>query len=286
MARRRISPCSPRSRRARPRAAPAAAHVQVTPSAVAPGDPVTFTVVVPGEESEAHTTEVALQVPKGVLPFAYEDQPGWRRTLEQAPRRQRRRGPLARPARDRRLRALHVARRDAGARGRPRVEGGPALHDGHEAAWIGAPDSENPAPVTRVTRGAAARTPAARARTPSPARPPRGHAGARRGGGGRRRRRARRSASSSARPGLVLGAVALVVALRRRGRGPRREARAVRSRSALAALLAAPALAHQGNPNFLSQVDAITPRDAGRHRRRAQSRRPPAAPQHERRGRA
>ena len=31
----------------------------------------------------------------------------------------------------------------------------------------------------------------------------------------------------------------------------------------LAVLLAPPALAHQGNPNFLSQVDAITPATQG-----------------------
>ena len=49
-------------------AAPAAAHVQVTPARAAPGDPVVFEVLVPGE-TDAHTTEVALQIPEDVLPF-------------------------------------------------------------------------------------------------------------------------------------------------------------------------------------------------------------------------
>ena len=70
---------------------------------------------------------------------------------------------------------------------------------------------------------------------------------------------------------------------RARGGRMRRSALAV----ALAALLAAApaATAHEGNPNFLSQVDAITPRSDGVTRRGAQPRRPPAAAQHERRGR-
>ena len=83
-----------RARRARGRrrgcAAPAAAHVQVTPTAAAPGDPVKFELLSRARR-EAHTTEVALQMPKGVLPFSFEDQPGWKRTIEPRGRRQRRR---------------------------------------------------------------------------------------------------------------------------------------------------------------------------------------------------
>ena len=51
-------------------------------------------------------------------------------------------------------------------------------------------------------------------------------------------------------------------------------------------LLAAPvALAHQGNPNYRSVVDAVTPARQGRRRLRPQLRRPPAAAQHQRPGR-
>jgi uncharacterized protein YcnI len=134
-------------------AAPAGAHVQVTPSEAAPGDPVRFEVLVPGE-TEAHTTHVALQVPKGVLPFSYEDPPGWRRTLEMADDGSvaviRWRGRLATdgfvrfsflaatPDREGELVWKAVQRYD----------------DGEEAAWIGPPDSDNPAPVTRVSASA------------------------------------------------------------------------------------------------------------------------------------
>ena len=44
-------------------AAPATAHVQVRPTVAAPGDPVLFEVIVPGE-SDAKTVQVTLQVPK------------------------------------------------------------------------------------------------------------------------------------------------------------------------------------------------------------------------------
>ena len=197
-------------------AAPAAAHVQVTPSAVAPGDPVTFEILVPGEKSEAHTTEVALQVPRGVLPFAYEDQPGWRRTVQKAPDGTvdvvRWRGRLAT---DGFVRFAVLA-------GTPEREGDlvwkavQRYSDGSEAAWIGAPGSENPAPVTRVTAAAAASnaggeggdTPAAAA-TPAPA-----AAAADDGDGGAT------VGIVLGAAGLVLGAVALVVALRRRERVP------------------------------------------------------------------
>ena len=64
--------------------APAAvAHVQVGPSEAAPDDAVRFEVLVPNEDDE-DTVEVALQVPPGVLPFSYEETPGWKRTVERA----------------------------------------------------------------------------------------------------------------------------------------------------------------------------------------------------------
>ena len=212
----------------------------------------------PGEKSEAHTTEVALQVPKGLLPFAYEDQPGWRRTLERADDGSvgviRWRGRLAT---DGFVRFTFLA-------GTPEQEGDlvwkavQRYDDGHEAAWIGAPDSENPAPVTRVTASAARQNAGGEG---AEAEAPRGRRRAGLGSRGRRRRRRRRrarSVSSLGGAGLVLGAAALVVALRRAAedRGMRR---AVALAFALAALLAAPALAHEGNPNYLSEVDAITP---------------------------
>jgi len=60
--------------------APAAAHMQVRPAHAAPGDPVLWTVLVPSEE-ESGTRQVELAVPRGVLPFSYEQEPGWTRRL-------------------------------------------------------------------------------------------------------------------------------------------------------------------------------------------------------------
>jgi Domain of unkown function (DUF1775) len=60
--------------------APAAAHVQVIPSTAAPDDAVKWEVLVPNED-EAPTTKVELAIPPGVIPFSYQDVPGWRRSL-------------------------------------------------------------------------------------------------------------------------------------------------------------------------------------------------------------
>jgi MYXO-CTERM domain-containing protein len=58
----------------------ASAHVQVSPTTVAPDDAVRFTVLVPGERA-AQTTRVAFKMPAGVLPFSWQDTPGWKRKL-------------------------------------------------------------------------------------------------------------------------------------------------------------------------------------------------------------
>ena len=232
------------------------AHIQVSPTEAAPGDPVKFELLIPGE-TDAHTTEVALQIPKGVLPFSFEDQPGWKRTIEQARRRQRRRRALARPAGERRVRPLRLPRRTPKQEGDLAWKAVQRYDDGEEAAWIGAADSDNPAAVTTISASA-----------------PRQNAGgegaeAEEGAaapGRRRRRRAARAVASDdddgddplplilGAGGLVLGAAALAVALRRRPREatpeppaspPRRWRRCSRSPR--------PRARHEGNPNYLSQ---------------------------------
>jgi len=135
-------------------AAPAQAHVQVTPTEAAPGDPVVFEVLVPGE-TDAHTTEVSLQIPKDVLPFSFEEVPGWKRTVEQGDDGSvsvvRWRGRMAT---DGFVRFGFLA-------STPEQEGElvwkavQRYDDGEEAAWIGPPDSDNPAPVTVVSEDAA-----------------------------------------------------------------------------------------------------------------------------------
>ena len=59
-------------------AAPAGAHIQVRPTQAAPDDAVLFEVLVPDERQKA-TTKVEVAVPKDVLPFSFEDKPGWTR---------------------------------------------------------------------------------------------------------------------------------------------------------------------------------------------------------------
>ena len=129
------------------------AHVQVTPLLAAPGDSVRFDFLVPNERSDS-TVEVSLQIPKDVLPFSFNDPPGWRRTMEKNSDG-----------------SIEVVR----WRGRLRNDGftdfaflastpdqaGPiswkaiqTYADGKETAWIGPPDSEEPAAVTQINADA------------------------------------------------------------------------------------------------------------------------------------
>ena len=191
---------------------PAQAHVQVTPTTAAPGDPVKFEFLVPNERDES-TVEVSLQIPKDVLPFSFNDPPGWRRTLENASDG-----------------SIEVVR----WRGRLRSDGftqfaflastpereGPIgwksiqrYEDGKETAWIGPPDSEEPAAITQVRAGA-----------------PRQNAGGEGAGAGDATPEAAATPTSGdgdgdnrdplaialGAGGLLLGATALFVALRRR----------------------------------------------------------------------
>jgi uncharacterized protein YcnI len=214
---RRLLPALPVAAVALATAAPAAAHVQVTPAEVAPSDPVKFELLVPGE-TDAHTVEVALQIPKGVLPFSFEDQPGWRRTMEQAADGSvgvvRWRGRLATdgfvrfaflaatPDREGELVWKAVQRYD----------------DGEEAAWIGPPDSDNPAAVTTVSASAPRQNAGGEGSEPAGGEPdaepaPAAPAAAAAGDDG--------GTSGTlglvfGAAGLVLGAAALAVALRRR----------------------------------------------------------------------
>ena len=130
--------------------APAAAHVQVRPATAAPEDAVLFEVMVPNER-ENRTVALELAVPEGVLPFSYEDTPGWRRTLTLNPNQSIRsivwRG---------RLRADGFARFGFLA-STPPQEGEIAWKavqtyaDGRKVRWIEPPDGEQPAPVTMVS---------------------------------------------------------------------------------------------------------------------------------------
>lgn len=130
-------------------AATASAHVQVTPAVVAPGDPVEFTVLVPGER-DTGTTKVDLKLPPGLIPFSFEDVPGWtRRLVRAADGSVERIVWTGRAAPDGLLRFVFLA----GTPERPTTLQWKALQTyagGYVARWIGAPDADHPAAVTEV----------------------------------------------------------------------------------------------------------------------------------------
>lgn len=134
-------------------AAPAAqAHIQVSPAQAAPGDPVMFQLLVPNERA-VKTVEVSLKIPANVVPFSYDEPAGWTRRItfagNGAPDVVHWRGRMA---------ADGFARFAflASTPGRPGPLAWKAIQrysDGKKVAWIGAPDSENPAAVTVVKAG-------------------------------------------------------------------------------------------------------------------------------------
>ena len=135
-------------------AAPAGAHVQMTPAEVAPGDPVEFELLVPGE-TDAHTIEVALRIPEGVLPLSFERVPGWHRQLDKRADGSisvvRWHGELARDGFARFAFLASTPDRE----GEISWKAIQRYDDGSESAWIGPPGSDQPAAVTRVSADAA-----------------------------------------------------------------------------------------------------------------------------------
>jgi uncharacterized protein YcnI len=160
--------------------ATALAHIQVTPALVAPNDPVKFTVTVPGE-SDAETTKVELKLPSGLLPFSYSETPGWKRQLIMASN-----GAVDRVVwtgripHDGFVEFSFLAGTPEQA-GELQFKALQTYSDGKVVRWIGAPESDQPAPVVKVQTGAprqnaggesASDTPApapTAAATPSPA---------------------------------------------------------------------------------------------------------------------
>jgi len=133
----------------------AGAHIQVSPTVAAPNDPVHFTVLVPGE-SEQETVKVELKVPADVLPFSFGTTPGWKRKLVEAPN-----GAIDRIVWTGRMPKDGFAEFSflAGTPEKPTTLTWKALQtyaDGQVVRWIGAPGSEQPAPVTRIVAGAPA----------------------------------------------------------------------------------------------------------------------------------
>ena len=131
-------------------APPAAAHVQVRPTTAAPEDAVLFEVMVPNER-ENRTVSLELAVPEGVLPFSYEETPGWRRTLTLNPNQSIRsivwRGTM--PS-DGFTRFGFLASTPPGE-GEIVWKAVQTYDDGRKVRWIEPPDGEQPAAVTTVS---------------------------------------------------------------------------------------------------------------------------------------
>jgi uncharacterized protein YcnI len=134
-------------------AGPAAAHVQVLPSTVAPGDPTLFTVLVPNE-SNSETVKVELKIPDGVIPFSFEEAPGWRRVERLAADQSldvvEWSGALP-PGEFVRFSFLAATPEAEGEIAWPAVQ---SYEDGTKVRWIGGPGSEEPAAITVVSRDA------------------------------------------------------------------------------------------------------------------------------------
>lgn len=132
----------------------ASAHVQVRPTEAAPGDPVLWEVIVPGERDEG-TTKVELAFPKGVIPFSYERTPGWSRTVRENEDGSARSVVWeGRSASDGFTRFAFLA-------STPETEGTlswkalQTYEGGDVVRWIGSSDSEFPAATTRVAKDVA-----------------------------------------------------------------------------------------------------------------------------------
>jgi uncharacterized protein YcnI len=124
----------------------------MSPAEAAPGDPVRFELLVPNERPQS-TVEIRLKIPSDVLPFSYEEPAGWKRHLELArngaPDVVRWRGRLAS---DGFARFGFLATTPS----RPGTLAWKAIQtygDGRKVSWIGAPGSESPAAVTLVKTG-------------------------------------------------------------------------------------------------------------------------------------
>jgi uncharacterized protein YcnI len=131
----------------------ASAHVQVAPTIAAPGDSVKFVFLVPGESS-VETTKVVLKVPADVLPFSFDDPPGWTRKNVLASN-----GAIDQVEWTGRLAVDGFVEFAflAGTPEQPGVIEWKALQtyaDGTTVRWIGPPGSEEPAATTEISADA------------------------------------------------------------------------------------------------------------------------------------
>lgn len=126
----------------------------MSPATVAPGDSTLFTVLVPNE-GDSPTVQVDLQIPDGVIPFSFEETPGWTREEQLAPDQSidvvSWKGSLP-PGEFVRFALLASTPEQEGEISWPAVQ---RYANGEVVRWIGPADSEEPAAVTTVAKSAA-----------------------------------------------------------------------------------------------------------------------------------
>lgn len=133
-------------------AAPAQAHVVVSPEEVTAGDYETLTVSVPTEK-EIPTTEVRVEVPEGFLLSGVQPVPGWEHAFEED------RGIVTTVTfsggeiRPREFQQFLVQAQAPEELGGYPWKATQTYEDGSTVDWTGAPNSEEPASVVEVVSG-------------------------------------------------------------------------------------------------------------------------------------
>ena len=133
-------------------AAPAGAHVVISPEEVTAGDYETLTVSVPTEK-EVPTTEIRVEVPEGFLLSGVQPVPGWEHAFEED------RGIVTTVTfsggeiRPREFQQFLVQAQAPAEPGGYPWRATQTYEDGSTVEWTGAPDSEEPASVVEVVSG-------------------------------------------------------------------------------------------------------------------------------------
>ena len=202
--------------------AAAQAHIQVTPSVVAPGDAAKFTVLVPGER-DSETVKVELRMPGGLLPFSYADPAGWKRSLVKAGDGSVERVVWTGSAPSDGFTEFAFLAGTPDKPGELRFKALQTYADGTVVRWIGASGSENPAAVVKVDGGAAKQNAGGESSAGEGGTPPALDAATLRPGAGTAPQPFFEDDDGGATlaivlgaAGLLLGLIALVVSLRRK----------------------------------------------------------------------
>ena len=108
-------------------------------------------MLVPGER-DSETVKVELQMPRGLLPFSYEDPAGWKRSLAKAADGSVERVVWTGSAPSDGFTEFSFLAGTPDTPGELQFKALQTYADGTVVRWIGAPDSDNPAAVVKVKR--------------------------------------------------------------------------------------------------------------------------------------